>query len=56
MVLEEQVSTEVELTDIEQEIEDLKLTDLSDIVPELLKRIKSDKIDSTKLVEIYRKL
>lgn len=56
MMLEEQVVTEIELTDIEQEVEDLKLTEISDLIPELLKRVKSDRIRSRKLMEIYRKL
>lgn len=56
IVLEEQDNTSVDLTDIEQEVEDMKLEAVSDIVPELLKRVKSQKIDADKLVEIYRKL
>jgi DNA repair exonuclease SbcCD nuclease subunit len=56
IVLEEQVDNSVELTDIEQEVEDLHLEGVNQIVPELIKRIKSEKISSDKLVDIYRKL
>lgn len=56
MSLEERIETTIEMSDIEKEIEDLKLEGVNQIVPELLKRIKNDKIDSEKLVEIYRSL
>lgn len=56
IVLEERVNTEVELTDIEQEIEDLKLESVNEIIPELLKRVKSEKIDSNELIKLYRSL
>ena len=56
IVLEEQQEPSPDLTDIEQEIEDLKLESVSEIVPELLKRVKSDKIKSATLVDIYRNL
>lgn len=56
IVLEEQIDTSVDLTEIEQEVEDLKLEGIDQIIPELLKRVKSDKIDANKLVEIYKKL
>jgi DNA repair exonuclease SbcCD nuclease subunit len=56
IVLEEQVDTTIDLTDIEQEVEDLKLEELSEIIPELLKRVRSDKIDSDHLVRIYKQL
>lgn len=56
IVLEEQQESTPDLTDIEQEIEDLKLESVSEIVPELLKRVKSDKIKSVMLVDIYRNL
>lgn len=54
--LEESVDTSVELTDIEKEVEDLKLEGVNEIIIELLKRIKSEKIESDKLIEIYRQL
>lgn len=56
ITLEEQVVTTVDLTDIEKDVEDLHLDGVNEIIPELLKRIKSDKIDSTKLVDIYKSL
>lgn len=56
ILLEESYDTTVEMTDIEKEIEDLKLEGVNQIVPELLKRIKNEKIDNDKLVEIYRSL
>jgi len=56
LVLEEQVETTPELSEIEQEVDDLNLETVGEIVPELLKRIKSDKIDADTLVEIYRAL
>jgi len=56
IVLEEKNETVIEMTDIEKEIEDLELEGINQIIPELLKRIKNDKIDNEKLVEIYRKL
>lgn len=56
IVLEEQIDTSVELTDIEKEVEDMKLEGVNEIVPELLKRVKSDSINSETLVKIYRSL
>lgn len=56
IVLEEKNETVIEMTDIEKEIEDLELEGINQIIPELLKRIKNDKIDNEKLVELYRKL
>lgn len=56
IVLEEQVDTSIQLTEIEQEVEDLKLEGINEIIPELLKRIKSEKIDPEKLLRIYRQL
>lgn len=56
IALEEQIDITTELTDIEQEVENLKLEGINEIVPELIKRITSDKIDATKLIKIYRKL
>lgn len=56
IVLEEQIDTSVQLTDIEKEVEDLKLEGVNEIVPELLKRVKSEKIVADKLVKIYRTL
>lgn len=56
IVLEEQLDMSVELTDIEKEVEDMKLEGVNEIVPELLKRVKSEKIDSETLVKLYRSL
>lgn len=56
IVLEEQIDTSVQLSDIEQEVEDLKLEGVNEIVPELLKRVRSEKINADKLVKIYRSL
>lgn len=56
IVLEEQIDTAPDLSDVEQEVEDLKLDTVAEIIPELLKRIKSDKIDAETLVSIYRSL
>lgn len=56
ILLEEQIDTSVELTEIEQEVEDMKLEGVNQIVPELLKRVKSEKIDAETLVKIYRDL
>lgn len=54
--LEEQFNDNVDISDIEKEVEELKLESINDIVPELLKRIKNDNIDSNTLVNIYRTL
>lgn len=56
IVLEEKPESPPELSEIEQEIEDLKLETVSEIVPELLKRVKGDRIKSEKLVGIYKEL
>ena len=56
IVLEEQSSAIPELTEIEKEVNDLKLDSIDEIIPELLKRIKSDKINADTLVKIYRSL
>lgn len=56
IVLDEQIDVAPELSDIEQEIEDLKLDNVNDVILELLKRIKSEKIQSEKLTRIYKQL
>lgn len=56
IVLEEQIDVIPELSEIEQEVDDLKLETVGEIVPELLRRIKSDKINAETLVKIYQKL
>lgn len=56
ITMEEQLEPMTELSDIEKEVESLKLEGVNQIVPELIKRISSEKIDSNKLVEIYRSL
>lgn len=56
LMLEEKASSEIELTDIEQEVENLKLESTNEVIIELLKRVKSDKIDNNKLIEIFRQL
>lgn len=56
ITLEEQIEELPELSDIEKEVEELHLESVNEIVPELLRRIKSEKIDSETLVDIYKKL
>lgn len=56
ITLEEQPEEMPELSEIEKEVEDLHLESVNEIVPELLRRVKSDKINSEKLVEIYKGL
>lgn len=56
MVLEEQLSFDVELSEEEKEINDMELESVESIIEELLKRIKSDKIDQDKLIKIYKSL
>lgn len=56
ITLEEQIDTTVQLSEIEQEVEDLKLDGVNEIVPELLKRIQSKKLNPDTLVKIYRML
>lgn len=56
IVLEEQLDVSIELTDIEQAVEDMKLESVEEIIPELLKRVQSDKIVSETLVKIFKEL
>lgn len=56
LAFEEQKVELPEVSDAEKEVNEMNLGSLSEVIVELLKRIKSDKIDSEKLANIYRSL
>lgn len=56
ITLEEKISLDIDLTDIEEEIEELKLESTGEVIRELIKRIKVDKIDTDLLLKIYDNL
>lgn len=57
ITLEDSLKIEdIELTDIEEEIEELKLESTGEVIRELIKRIKVDKIDTDLLLKIYDNL
>lgn len=54
--LEESIEIRADLSDIEQEVESLKLESTGQVVSELLKRIRTDQIDNDLLLELYKEL
>lgn len=56
ITLEEKITLDIDLTDIEEEIEELQLESTSEAIRELIKRIKVDKIDTDLLLKIYDNL
>lgn len=52
----EQMTIDVNLSEAEQEIEELKLESTDEVIRELLKRIKDDSVDTDLLLKIYGKL
>lgn len=56
ITLEEKMTLDVQLSEIEQEVEELEIESVDDMIRELLKRIKDDSVDTDLLLKIYSKL
>ncbi|WAX21662.1 hypothetical protein [Stenotrophomonas phage RAS14] len=54
ITLDERVSIDVKLSEIEEEVEELKLESTSQVIEALLARIKDDSVDTDLLLKIYR--
>ena len=56
ITLEETYSLDVQLSEEEEEIEELQLETTGEVIQELIKRIKDDSVDTDLLLKIYNKL
>lgn len=54
ITLDEKITLDVELTEVEAEVEELKLESTTQVIEALLSRIKDDSIDTDMLLSIYR--